>query len=160
VKNLHLVVRDEGLEASMSQYLIERIGMLPNVELHTHTEVVALEGDEANGLTGATLRDRRTRGREHLPAPPFVSVHWRRSECQTSRGSRSSRRHGFVVTGANLIDGAEAGRRQALPLETSWPGVFAIGDVRAGSTSASPLRSARAPPSWPRFTAYWRRIER
>jgi thioredoxin reductase (NADPH) len=35
-----------------------------------------------------------------------------------------------VVTGANLIDGAEAGRRQALPLETSWPGVFAIGDVR------------------------------
>jgi thioredoxin reductase (NADPH) len=43
-----------------------------------------------------------------------------------------------VVTGANLIDGAEAGRRQALPLETSWPGVFAIGDVRAGSTSASP----------------------
>ncbi|MGB6766735.1 MAG: hypothetical protein WBE50_01340 [Methyloceanibacter sp.] len=34
--------------------------MLPNVELHTHTEVVALEGDEASGLTGATFRDRRT----------------------------------------------------------------------------------------------------
>jgi thioredoxin reductase (NADPH) len=60
VKNLHLVVRGEGLEASMSQYLIERIGMLPNVELHTHTEVVALEGNEASGLTGATFRDRRT----------------------------------------------------------------------------------------------------
>jgi thioredoxin reductase (NADPH) len=60
VKNLRLVVRGEGLEASMSQYLIERIGMLPNVELHTHTEVVALEGDEASGLTGATFRDRRT----------------------------------------------------------------------------------------------------
>jgi thioredoxin reductase (NADPH) len=54
VKNLRLVVRGEGLEASMSQYLIERIGMLPNVELHTHTEVVALEGDEASGLTGET----------------------------------------------------------------------------------------------------------
>jgi thioredoxin reductase (NADPH) len=86
VKKLHLVVRGEGLEASISQYLIERIGMLPNVELHTHTEVVALEGDEASGLTGATLRDRRTWGRENLPAPPFVSVHWRRSECPN--GSR------------------------------------------------------------------------
>ena len=60
VKNLRLVVRGEGLEASMSQYLIERIGMLPNVELHTQTEVVALEGDEASDLTGATFRDRRT----------------------------------------------------------------------------------------------------
>jgi thioredoxin reductase (NADPH) len=49
-----------------------------------------------------------------------------------------------VVTGANLIDGAEAGRRQALPLETSWPGVFAIGDVRAGSTSAAAVGEGAA----------------
>src|SRR5262249_45074280 len=59
VKHLHLVVRGEGLELSMSHYLIERIDALPNVTLHTHTEVIALEGDEATGLTGATFRDRR-----------------------------------------------------------------------------------------------------
>ncbi|HEV3241951.1 MAG TPA: hypothetical protein VGY14_01665 [Methyloceanibacter sp.] len=41
------------------------------------------------------------------------------------------------MTGADFVDGAGAGRRQALPLETSWPGVFAIGDVRAGSTSVA-----------------------
>jgi thioredoxin reductase (NADPH) len=39
-----------------------------------------------------------------------------------------------VVTGAEFTNGAASTRRQALPLETSWPGVFAIGDVRAGST--------------------------
>jgi thioredoxin reductase (NADPH) len=41
---------------------------------------------------------------------------------------------GFVLTGLACPDGASAGRRAALPLETSFPGVFAIGDVRAGST--------------------------
>ena len=47
VKHLHLVVRGEGLEASMSRYLIERIEALPNVTLHTRTEIVGLEGDAA-----------------------------------------------------------------------------------------------------------------
>ena len=45
VKKLHLVVRGEGLEASMSRYLTERISALPNVELHTKTEIVGLEGE-------------------------------------------------------------------------------------------------------------------
>jgi thioredoxin reductase (NADPH) len=58
VKHLHLVVCGEGLEASMSQYLIERIKALPNVTLHTRTEIVGLEGDGASRLTGAVFRDR------------------------------------------------------------------------------------------------------
>jgi thioredoxin reductase (NADPH) len=60
VKRLHLVVRGSGLEASMSRYLIDRIAALPNVELHTGTEVVALEGDEVTGLTAAVFRERAT----------------------------------------------------------------------------------------------------
>ncbi len=55
VSQLHLVVRGEGLEASMSRYLVERIAALPNVTLHTRTEVITLRGDET-GLAGATLR--------------------------------------------------------------------------------------------------------
>jgi hypothetical protein len=51
VKRLHIVVRGPGLEASMSRYLIDRIAALPNVELHTETEVVGLEGDESTGLS-------------------------------------------------------------------------------------------------------------
>jgi thioredoxin reductase (NADPH) len=134
VKYLHLVVRGEGLEARMSQYLIDRIKALPNVELHTNTEIVGLEGDGVSGLTGAVFRCRRT-GEMHtcqmrhlflfIGADPNAG--WLEDCVQVDD-------KGFVVTGTELANGAGAARRQALPLETSWPGVFAIGDVRAGST--------------------------
>jgi thioredoxin reductase (NADPH) len=133
VKRLHLVVRGAGLEATMSRYLIDRIAALPNVVLHTRTEVVALDGDEVQGLNAATFRERatgatRTRPLRHLflfiGADPNAS--WL-SGCVAVDGK------GFVITGVNGA-GAAADSRPALPLETSRPGVFAIGDVRAGST--------------------------
>ena len=65
VKRLHLVVRGAGLEASMSRYLIDRIAALPNVVQHTGTEVVALSGDEMQGLKAATFRERATGRRAH-----------------------------------------------------------------------------------------------
>jgi thioredoxin reductase (NADPH) len=134
VKYLHLVVRGAGLEASMSQYLIDRIKALPNVELHTNTEIVGLEGDGASGLTGAVFRCRRT-GERHACALRHLflfigadpNAGWLQDCVQVDD-------KGFVVTGTELANGAGAARRQARPLETSWPGVFAIGDVRAGST--------------------------
>ncbi|KOB26294.1 FAD-dependent oxidoreductase, partial [Xanthomonas arboricola] len=58
VKELHLIIRGEGLESSMSQYLIDRIAVLPNVQLHAGTEVSALEGDPERGLQAAVLRTR------------------------------------------------------------------------------------------------------
>jgi thioredoxin reductase (NADPH) len=134
VKHLHLVVRGEGLEASMSQYLIDRIAMLPNVELHTHTEVVGLEGDEANGLTGATFRDRRTGTTHTCPLRLLFLFVGADPNAGWLEDCVSVDDKGFVVTGADFADDAGTARRQALPLETSWPGVFAIGDVRAGST--------------------------
>ena len=60
VKKLHLVVRGPELEASMSRYLIIRTHGLSNVELHTQTEIVQLDGDAAGGLTDATFRRRHT----------------------------------------------------------------------------------------------------
>ena len=51
VKHLHLVVRGDGLEESMSRYLIERIDALPNVTLHKRTEIVGLEGEARKRLT-------------------------------------------------------------------------------------------------------------
>jgi thioredoxin reductase (NADPH) len=131
VKRLHLVVRGEGLEASMSRYLIERIDALPNVELHTKTEVVALEGDATTGLTGAVFRDRTT-GETHSCALRHLflfigaepNAHW-------LDGCVALDNKGFVLTGAKC---GERDGHPVLPLETSRPGVFAIGDVRAGST--------------------------
>jgi thioredoxin reductase (NADPH) len=134
VKRLHLVVRGSGLEASMSRYLIDRIAALPNVELHTGTEVVALEGDEVTGLTAAVFRERATGATHTCPlrhiflfigADPNTS--WL-NRCVTLDNK------GFVVTGANSTSGASNNHPPVLPLETSRPGVFAIGDVRAGST--------------------------
>lgn len=123
VKALSLVVRGDGLEASMSKYLIERIAALPNVTIHTQTEVTALEGNETSELVGAVFRDRRT-GQTHrrdlrhmflfVGADPNAG--WLQG-CVTLDGK------GFVETGVSTLS-----------LQTNRPGVFAIGDVRAGST--------------------------
>jgi len=124
VRKLHLIVRGSGLEASMSRYLIDRIAALPNVVLHRQAEVVELEGDEHEGLQGATLRDRVSGATTRLPVRRlflFIGADPNTSwlpDC-VERDAK-----GFVLTG-------RAGRA---PLETSHPGVFAAGDVRAGST--------------------------
>jgi len=128
VKTLHLVVRGDGLEASMSRYLIDRIEAMPNVVLHTRTELVALEGDTDRGLVGATYRDRDSGEIHHcdlrhvflfIGADPNTG--WL-TDCVALDHA------GFVTTG---VDGAGPGRSTSL--QTDRPGVFAIGDVRAGS---------------------------
>jgi thioredoxin reductase (NADPH) len=130
VKRLHLVVRDDGLEKSMSRYLVDRIAALPNVELHTRTEIVGLEGDQIQGLVAAIFKNRdfdvtQRRAVRHvflfIGADP--SVGWLDHCIETDE-------KGFVITGA---EDAVISRR-ALSLETSHPNVFAIGDIRAGST--------------------------
>jgi thioredoxin reductase (NADPH) len=130
VRRLHLFVRGSGLEASMSRYLIDRIAALPNVDLHVRTEVHALEGDKADGLKAAVFRDRDT-GAEHrcelrhmflfIGADPHTE--W-------LKGCVALDEKGFVLTGHD----AGAPARSVSSLATSHPGIFAIGDVRAGST--------------------------
>jgi thioredoxin reductase (NADPH) len=133
VPRLHLIVRGAGLEASMSRYLIDRISALPNVELHVHSEVVALQGDRALGLTAAVFRDcrsgvERTCTLRHLFL--FIGADPHTAWLQNCVGLDSK---GFVVTGASFASRTHT-PRPTLPLETSQPAVFAIGDVRAGST--------------------------
>ncbi len=134
---VNIVVR-RPLAETMSNYLIERIAAQPNVVLHVGSEISELEGD-ATGLTGVTWRNRDTGAEEtcdtrylflFIGADPNSA--WL-GECDAVRDSK-----GFVLTGealdAEALKGAgwRADRRPA-PLETSIPGVFAIGDVRAGS---------------------------
>ncbi|HZZ31458.1 MAG TPA: FAD-dependent oxidoreductase [Phenylobacterium sp.] len=124
VERLHLIVRGPGLESTMSRYLVDRIAALPNVELHTHTEILAVEGDRAQGLTAATCHNRQTGERKHRPLRHLFLFIGADPNADWLQGCVETDAKGFVVTGAN------AGR----PLETAMPGVFAIGDVRAGST--------------------------
>jgi len=131
VKRLKLVVR-RRLEETMSRYLIDRISALPNVELKIGAEVAALEGSTTCGLMSATLRTRS--GEMHriplrhlflfIGADPNTG--WL-DDCVAVDGK------GFVVTGQGFPAEDDPGR-PPLPLETSMPGIFAIGDVRAGST--------------------------
>jgi thioredoxin reductase (NADPH) len=135
---VHMMIRGDGLSATMSQYLIDRIAANPRIVLHTRTEVVSLQGDRG-GLTGVTWRNRDT-GEEqgcdtrHLflfvgadPNTAWLHGCW----IELDRG-------GFVQTGYDLTDTALAGAgwaegRRPHGLETSIPGVFAIGDARSGS---------------------------
>jgi thioredoxin reductase (NADPH) len=134
VKRLHLVVRGPGLEASMSRYLIDRIAALPNVELHTGTEIVALEGNEVTGLTAAVFRERAA-GATHLcPLRHLFMFIGADPNTDWLNHCVALDNKGFVMTGDNSTGGASDNHRPVLPLETSRPGVFAIGDVRAGST--------------------------
>jgi thioredoxin reductase (NADPH) len=122
VKRLHLFVRRD-LSETMSRYLIDRIAALPNVEIHIGFEIDGLEGDRASGLEAAVFKSRADASTfrialRHLflfiGADPNTT--WLQDCAETDA-------KGFLVTG-----------KGALPLETSLPGVFAIGDVRAGST--------------------------
>ena len=135
VKKLHLAVRGPGLEATMSRYLIDRIAALPNVELHRRTEVTALNGDEA-GLREAVFADRAAGttwtapiGHLFLFIGADPNTDWLKS-CPIALDDK-----GFVCTGRPQTGPAwSAFDRQPQLLETSVPGVFAIGDVRWGST--------------------------
>ena len=132
VKRLHLVVRGKGLEANMSRYLIDRIAALPNVELHVGTEVVALDGDRAGGLTAVTFRQRASGKTFKAPLRHLFLFIGADPNTGWLASCVAVDDKGFIVTGGEFSAGANG--RTPLPLETSMPGVFAIGDVRATST--------------------------
>ena len=129
VKHLHLVVRGPGIEASMSRYLVDRIRALPNVTLHTHTEIAALEGERCQGLTDVVFRDRSTGAEHRYPSRHLFLFVGADPNTRWVEGCVDRDAHGFVVTGV-----AREGNRPVAPLETSRHRVFAIGDARAGST--------------------------
>ena len=142
---VHMLVRGPSLAATMSSYLIERIAATPNIVLHTHSEIVALEGDDEQGLQQVRVRCSKTETetdydicRVFLFIGADPNTGWL-SDCGVDVDDKGFIRTGFDVTKsqcrANFAKGvypADLPARAAL--ETSVPGVFAIGDVRANST--------------------------
>jgi thioredoxin reductase (NADPH) len=130
-----LVIRRDSLEPTMSRYLIERIDADDRIDVLTRTEVRALAGD--GHLAGVTLEHTPTGRREPVDcAGLFCFIG---AEPATGWLGNCVRldRTGFVLTDRSLPDDVTAGAayasRTPLPFETSLPGVFAVGDVRAGS---------------------------
>jgi thioredoxin reductase (NADPH) len=130
-RKIYMIIRGGGLGASMSRYLIERIEATPNIELLFNTEVVALEGGE-DGLL-ARVRWRSRLGGEASSTNirnVFLFVGADPATGWLDGCGVTVDRGGFVVTGAQ----SELNQGKPVPpLETSVPGVFAVGDVRSGS---------------------------
>ena len=126
VSKVWLLARGGDIAASMSRYLADRIAGLPNVEVLMRTEVTELEGSEGR-LTAISWRCRQSGGIVSRPIRHLFLFIGAEPNTDWLAGSGVALDpKGFVLTGA---DAAENCR----PLETSLPGVFAIGDVRSGS---------------------------
>ena len=132
VERLIVMVRGTGLEATMSRYLIDRIAALSNVELRCHQELVSLDGTQGRSLEGATFRDRRNGSEERLAIHHLFVFIGADPNTAWLDGCVALDRNGYILTGANVA--AAADRTVILPLQTSLARIFAIGDVRSGST--------------------------
>jgi thioredoxin reductase (NADPH) len=130
-RKVTMIIRGGGLGASMSRYLIERIEATPNIELMFNTEVTGLEGGEHASLERVRWRSRLS-GEETTAEVRnlFLFVGADPATAWLDGCGVTLDRAGFVVTGAQSELNLGRPRSQ---LETSVPGVFAVGDVRSGS---------------------------
>ncbi len=135
-KRVHMLVRSEGLAESMSRYLIRRIEENPTIMLRTCTEIVALEG---NGrLERVRCRDNRTGDVQAHEIRHVFTMTGAGPSTQWLDDCLALDAKGFIKTGPDLTADELATARWPLArpphlLETSLPGVFAVGDVRAGN---------------------------
>lgn len=133
---VHLLVRGADLTRAMSHYLIEQIDGIASIEVHAHTEVAGGEGEMH--LQRLMLRDNRTGAVTTTDASWLFVFIGAEPPTQWLDGVVSCDERGFVLTGPDLLSGGArpAGwplSRHPYHLETSVPGVFAAGDVRAES---------------------------
>jgi thioredoxin reductase (NADPH) len=131
-----MLVRGEGLQATMSQYLIDQIANTPNIDVQVRTEVVEAHGGDR--LEGLTLRHRDSLETSDVPAAALFLFIGAVPHSELVAGIVECTSAGFILTGQNLIrDGKKPQgwrlTRDPLPLETSVPGIFAAGDVREGA---------------------------
>ena len=126
-----MLVRGDGLAATMSRYLIDRISATANIEVLNRTEIVGLEGSADGWVVGVRWRALRSGAETNKPirnvflfigAEP--ATRWLR-DCGVTLDDK-----GFVRTGADVPD---SGAVAPLPLQSNVRGVFAVGDARSGS---------------------------
>jgi len=134
-RRVHVLVRSNSLSESMSRYLLRRIEETSTIQVRTRTEIVALEGD--GRLESVTWRDGAGAVSSHDIRHVFLMT-----GAEANTGWLNSRltldEKNFIKTGADLTQKDLAAARwplERLPylLETSRPGVFAVGDVRCGN---------------------------
>ena len=135
-RTVTILTRGSSLANSMSQYLVDQIGAVPNIQVLQNTEIVEVKG--TNRLETICVANRRTGETMRLPAAAmFIFIGAvPRTEMAGNMVERDSA--GFILTGPDLMQGGKRPPGWTLPrdpflLETSCPGIFAAGDVRHGS---------------------------
>ena len=135
-RRVYVLVRSDGLAESMSRYLIRRIEESPNIELRTNTEVIGLNGSDR--LEAMEWRNNNTGKVEKHKISALFSMTGAVPNSAWLEGCVTSDAAGFIKTGSDLSkEDLELAKwplaRPPYLLETSLPGVFAVGDVRAGN---------------------------
>jgi thioredoxin reductase (NADPH) len=134
--DVQIVVRREGLKETMSQYLIEQISKTANIRVCPRTEIASVEGEgRVERVTLRSVKDGSCRTEEAEAVFIFIGTR-PRTDWLPAGVLRDAK--GFVLTGRDLMAAEPFPRtwkeqREPLLLETSVPGVFAAGDVRAGA---------------------------
>ncbi|HET9742214.1 MAG TPA: FAD-dependent oxidoreductase [Terriglobales bacterium] len=137
-RRVYMLVRSENLAETMSRYLIQRIAENPNIELHHQTELVNLEGNRH--LESVAWIDRMTSESSAHPIRHVFIMTGASPRTEWLQGCLALDDKGFILTGRDLDGVRDSHAFTAWPLarapqmlETSLPGVFAVGDVRSGN---------------------------
>ena len=133
---VHILVRSGQLSDTMSRYLVQRIETHPKISLHLHTEIVGLEGQ--THLESVQWKDKQTGKVETVPIRHVFMMTGARPNTSWLKDCLAMDNKGFIVTGHDLQENGTDKPQWSYPrapylLETSLPGVFAVGDARAGN---------------------------
>jgi thioredoxin reductase (NADPH) len=131
-----MLVRGDSLAATMSHYLIEQIAKTPNIEVWPHKSVVEVHGDTR--LSGITVYCADTKQTQQLPATSLYIFIGARPSTDWLGDFIDRDAKGFILSGPDLLRDGKRPKSWTLDrdpglLETNVPGIFVVGDVRAGS---------------------------
>ncbi|WP_206240410.1 FAD-dependent oxidoreductase [Novosphingobium terrae] len=126
VGHVHILVRKDGLASTMSDYLVQRIALSPKITLHPLTEITGVEGEVA--LEHVSWRDVRSGQITTIACGALFVMIGAEPNTQWLKDCLTLDEKGFVLTGRD-----HEGRPVASPYATEKPGIWAVGDVRAGS---------------------------
>ena len=135
-RKVHVLVRADGLASTMSRYLVRRIEETPNIELHSCTEVIALDGNDH--LERVTWRNNQTGETRSNNIGHLFSMTGAVPNSAWLDGCVACDQAGFIKTGTDLTSDDLAKTKWPLArppylLESNLPGVFAVGDIRGGN---------------------------
>jgi thioredoxin reductase (NADPH) len=135
-RKVTMLVRGESLTKSMSQYLIDQIAATDNIEVIPHASVIEVKGETR--LDALVIQNGQTGEVQTVPAKSLFIFIGAVPNTDWLDGVLARDNKGFILTGADLVINGDRPRgwtleREPFLLETSVPGIFAVGDVRHGS---------------------------